>query len=167
MMIGARHAVPSYRRLSTRQPPAIAHDGEPSVDGSAGSLSPRVLIVDDNDAMRACTASLLADEFRIVGTAIDGDTAIAMVTALQPDVVVLDISLPDMSGLEVAALLRRMGSKSAVVFLTVHDQDDLVEAARAVGAVGYVVKSRMLADLPAAVHAGAHGSNRPGLEGTP
>lgn len=166
MMIGARHAVTSHRRLSTRQPAASAHDGEPSV-GDSAAVPSRVVIVDDNDAMRACTTSLLADEFQIVGTAINGDTAIAVITALQPDVVVLDISLPDMSGFEVAALLRRMGSKSAIVFLTVHDQDDLVEAARAVGAVGYVVKSRMLADLPAAVHAGANGSHRPPIEGAP
>jgi DNA-binding NarL/FixJ family response regulator len=64
---------------------------------------------------------------------------------------VLDISMPGMSGLEVAARLREIGSTAAVVFLTVHDEEDIIEAAKAAGAIGYVVKLRLGSDLHVAV----------------
>ena len=63
----------------------------------------------------------------------------------------LDISMPGMSGLEVAARLRRSGSRAALVFLTVHDEEEFVLAARAAGGRGYVVKGRLVSDLLAAV----------------
>jgi DNA-binding NarL/FixJ family response regulator len=111
----------------------------------------RVLLVDDNEAMLARAASLLTPACTIVGTARDGRRALDSATALGPDVIVLDISMPGMTGLEVASLLRRSGSTAAVVFLTVHDEEEFVLAAKAAGGIGYVVKSRLATDLTAAV----------------
>jgi DNA-binding NarL/FixJ family response regulator len=111
----------------------------------------RVLLVDDNAAMLNRVASVLTPGCEIVGAVNDGVSAIRAVDALQPDVVVLDISMPDMTGLEVASRLRASGSTAAVVFLTVHDDEEFVLAARAAGGVGYVIKRRLGSDLLHAV----------------
>jgi DNA-binding NarL/FixJ family response regulator len=117
----------------------------------------RVLLVDDNQAMLNRVATVLTPDCEIVAAVNDGPAAIRAVDALHPEVIVLDISMPGMTGLEVASRLRAEGSKAAVVFLTVHDDEEFVLAARAVGGVGYVVKRRLGADLLLAVkeaHAG-------------
>jgi DNA-binding NarL/FixJ family response regulator len=121
------------------------------------SEPPRVLLVDDNDAILARARAVLAPAWVVVGTAKDGPSVLRAAEALRPDVIVLDISMPHMTGFEVAAKLRHSGSTAALVFLTVHAEEDFVVAARAVGAIGYVVKPRMVSDLLHAVveaHAG-------------
>jgi DNA-binding NarL/FixJ family response regulator len=112
----------------------------------------RVLLVDDNEGILTRVAALLTPDCTIVGSATDGPSAIRAAAALQPEVIVLDISMPGMSGLEVASALRTSGSKAAVVFLTVHDDEAFVRAATASGGIGYVVKARLASDLPTAVH---------------
>jgi DNA-binding NarL/FixJ family response regulator len=111
----------------------------------------RVLVVDDNEAMLARVSALVGRECTVVGSANDGRAALAAAATLRPDVIVLDISMPVMSGLDVAKQLRRAGSTAAIVFLTVHDEQPFVEAAVAAGASGYVVKSRVVSDLLVAV----------------
>lgn len=111
----------------------------------------RVLLVDDNEAMLARAATVLASGCEVVGAVKDGQAALAAAEALDPDVIVLDISMPGMSGLEVAARLRRSGSRAELVFLTVHDEEEFVLAAKAAGGRGYVVKGRLASDLLAAV----------------
>ena len=81
----------------------------------------------------------------------NGQAALRAAERLQPDVIVLDISMPGMTGLEVASCLREAGSTAALVFLTVHDEEDLVLAAKAAGGIGYVVKPRLGSDLMTAV----------------
>jgi DNA-binding NarL/FixJ family response regulator len=118
---------------------------------------PRVLLVDDNDAILARARAVLAPACVVVGTAKDGPSALRAAGTLRPDVIVLDISMPEMSGFEVATKLRHAGSTAALVFLTVHADEDFVEAARAVGVLSYVVKPRLVSDLVHAVaeaHAG-------------
>jgi DNA-binding NarL/FixJ family response regulator len=117
----------------------------------------RVLLVDDNEAMLARVASVLAPECTVVGSATDGPTAIMAALALNPDVVVLDVSMPGMTGLEVAIRLRMSGSSAAVVFLTIHEEEDIVSAAKASGGIGYVVKPRLASDLPVAVREARQG----------
>jgi DNA-binding NarL/FixJ family response regulator len=111
----------------------------------------RVLLVDDNDAMLLRAAAVLTPGCRVIGAVRDGQSALEAARTLRPDVIVLDISMPGMSGLEVAARLRDEGSFAAVVFLTVHDEDEFVTAARAAGAIGYVLKLRLASDLVTAV----------------
>jgi DNA-binding NarL/FixJ family response regulator len=115
------------------------------------SSEPRVLLVDDNEAMLARAAAMLTPGCVIVGAAKEGGAALEAARTLQPDVIVLDISLPGMTGLEIASRLRNAGSTAAVVFLTVHDEEEIVSAAKAAGGIGYVVKSRLTADLAVAV----------------
>ena len=117
----------------------------------------RVLLVDDNEAMLARATAALKYCCQVVGSVNDSRGAIEAALKLKPDVIVLDISMPGMSGLEVASRLRQVGCTAAVVFLTVHDEEDIIFAARAAGAMGYVVKPRLGSDLTLAVqeaHAG-------------
>ncbi len=111
----------------------------------------RVLLVDDNEAMLARAAAVLAPGCLVVGAVKDGPAALAAAKELQPDVIVLDISMPGMSGLELASRLRAAGSTAALVFLTVHREEEFVLAAQEAGAIGYVVKPRLVSDLMAAV----------------
>ena len=111
----------------------------------------RVLLVDDNEAMLSRAAAALKYCCCVVGSVKDSRKALEAALALKPDVIVLDISMPGMSGLEVAARLRDAGSTAALVFLTVHDEEDIILAAKAAGAMGYVVKPRLGSDLTLAV----------------
>jgi two-component system response regulator NreC len=121
------------------------------LSGTTLSELPRVLLVDDNEVMLSRAASVLKVDCVVVGTARDGCTALKAAQALLPDVIVLDISMPGMSGLEVAECLRNAGCKAALVFLTVHDEEELIVAARAAGGIGYVIKPRLYSDLMLAV----------------
>jgi DNA-binding NarL/FixJ family response regulator len=111
----------------------------------------RVLLVDDNEAILARATDVLTPGCEIVGTAKDGASALKAAEALQPEVIVLDISMSRMNGFEVASRLREAGSTAALVFLTVHYDEDFVMAARAAGGIGYVVKPRLASDLMRAV----------------
>jgi len=111
----------------------------------------RVLLVDDNEAMLSRAAAALKYCCRVIGSEKDGRAAVEAALRLKPDVIVLDISMPGMSGLEVASRLREAGSTAALVFLTVHDEEDIILAAKAAGAIGYVVKPRLGSDLTLAV----------------
>jgi len=118
---------------------------------SAASDPPRVLLVDDNDEILALSRSVLASTCLVVGTAKDGPSALEAAEALRPDVIVLDISLRNMTGFDVAARLRDSGSTAAMVFFSLYAEEDIVARARAVGAIGYVVKPRLVVDLMHAV----------------
>lgn len=111
----------------------------------------RVLLVDDNEAMLLRAAAALKCCCQVIGSEKDGRAAVEAALRLKPDVIVLDISMPGMSGLEVASRLREEGSTAALVFLTVHDEEDIILAAKAAGAIGYVVKPRLGSDLTVAV----------------
>ena len=111
----------------------------------------RVLIVDDNEEMLSRAAAVLKPGCVVVGAVKDGPSALKAAGALLPDVIVLDIGMSGMNGFEVASRLREAGSTAEVVFFTVHDDDEFIAAARAVGGIGYVVKPRLAADLLRAV----------------
>jgi DNA-binding NarL/FixJ family response regulator len=111
---------------------------------------PRVLLVDDNADMLESAAAVLSKTFEIVGAVTDGWKALEAAGRLHPDVIVLDITMPGLCGLEVASRLKAAGSKAAVVFLSIHDEREIVEAARNAGGVGYVLKPRLASELPRA-----------------
>ena len=110
-----------------------------------------MLIVDDNQAILDYLARLLARDYAVVGAIRDGPRALDAAAILKPDVIVMDISMPEMSGLEVARWLHEHPPAPPVVFVTVHEDTEFMEAAQAVGAAGYVVKSRMETELKPAL----------------
>jgi DNA-binding NarL/FixJ family response regulator len=118
---------------------------------AASPESIRVLLVDDSEIMLACATAALSPGCTVVGAVRDGAQALEAARTLLPDVIVLDISMPGMTGLEVASRLRALDSRAAVVFLTVHDDEDFVLAAKKAGGTGYVIKLRLASDLMHAV----------------
>ena len=111
----------------------------------------RVLLVDDNGVMLADLQDELGHEFEIVGTAQDGEEAILAVTRLDPDVLVLDITMPGLNGFQVATLLRESHRRTRILFLTIHEEPEYVSAAFTAGAYGYVSKRRLASDLAHAI----------------
>jgi len=107
----------------------------------------RVLLVDDHEEFLVVEARLLEAEFDVVTTARSGQVALEEAARLAPDVLILDISMPGLSGIEAARHLRAAGSLVKIVFLTVHSDPDYVRAGLEAGATAYVVKSRLAADL--------------------
>ena len=94
---------------------------------------------------------LLKSEFDVVGAVDSGQALLEAAARLKPDVCVLDISMPLVSGIEAAAQLKLSDSPTKVSFLTIHNDSDFVGAAFKSGAEGYVFKTRMAADLIVAV----------------
>lgn len=111
----------------------------------------RVLLADDSPSMLHAARRILEPEFEIVGTVDDGQAVLEATESLKPDVLILDISMGVINGLQAARLLTRLGSKAKIVFLTVHKDQEFVEEAFSAGAVGYVVKPRLGTDLLVAV----------------
>lgn len=111
----------------------------------------RILLADDHEEMRDAVEKLLKAEFEIVGVVAGGRELLKAESQAKPDVCVLDISMPNVSGISVANQLRREGSQARVVFLTIYDDPDFLQAALDTGALGYVLKSRMVADLGRAI----------------
>ena len=111
----------------------------------------RVLLADDHEAMLDQVKGLLEKEFQVVGTARDGQAALDAVAELNPDVLILDISMPVLSGMQAAVQLKQKKSEVRIVFLTVHDDLDFAREALATGALGYVTKPRMATDLLVAI----------------
>jgi DNA-binding NarL/FixJ family response regulator len=124
-----------------------------SADVHSSPPAARILIADDQEEMLQTIALTIGDEFEIVGTAENGKRAVELATKLSPDVVVLDISMPAVNGIEAAWCLKRLGSPAKVVFLTVHSDPDFVEAARSAGALAYVCKESLAGDLAPAIRA--------------
>ena len=112
----------------------------------------RVLVADDLAPVLSTVTALLCESFDVVGTVSDGRMALEATLKLEPDLVVLDISMPLMSGIEVAEELTRLGNKAKIVFLTVHEDHDILNACRAAGGLGYVIKVFMDTDLVPAMN---------------
>jgi DNA-binding NarL/FixJ family response regulator len=114
-----------------------------------------ILLADDNSAVVDHVSSLLEadEEYEVVGALNDGTAVSREYERLRPDVIVLDISMEPVSGIDVARHLRDCGCPSKIVFLTVHEDADFVAAAMGAGGSAYVVKSRLGMDLIPAIHA--------------
>ena len=135
--------------MFTRQAnPAL--DAAATTEGS-GSSDLRVLIVDDDDEVRRSVADLLEGKVHVIGTAENGERAVELVALLCPDIVVLDICMPVLDGLAAAVQLREAGYRPKIVFLSMQNDPDFIEAALATGALGYVLKCSLRTDLTAAI----------------
>ncbi len=119
--------------------------------------SVRIVIADDSPAVLENVVDMLREDFVIAAALPNGASVISQARGLDPDVVVLDISLGDMTGFDVARRLREMKCHARIVFLTVHESGDFVRAAVALGATGYVFKSRASSDLINAIYAASRG----------
>ncbi len=119
----------------------------------------RIVVADDHAVVREGIRSMLESsaELTIVGEAANGAEALALVEAHEPDVVVLDISMPGMSGLEVVAALRERGTRPGVLILSMYDHAEYVLEAVRSGADGYLLKSAGPAEVRRAVRAIARG----------
>jgi DNA-binding NarL/FixJ family response regulator len=104
-------------------------------------------LADDHQEFLAVETRLLEPEFEVIKAVCDGQAALDEAARLGPDVLVLDISMPVLGGIDVARCLSAAGSRIKIVFLTVHSDPDYVRAALATGASGYVVKCRLASDL--------------------
>ena len=116
-------------------------------------MTQTVLIVDDHPSFRASARAMLESEgFVVIGEAEDGATALEAVDALQPDIVVLDIQLPDMSGFDVcAALEHRGGPPPDIILVSSRDVSDYGELVASSCACGFVAKGELSGDLVAAL----------------
>jgi len=112
---------------------------------------PRVVLADDHPGVLAQVRTILSPAFDIVEAVGDGEAAVKAVRRLAPDAVILDISMPVLSGLDAAARLRAYGDAPAIIFLTVYEGDEFAEAAQRVGAARYVLKRQIGTHLLPAV----------------
>ncbi len=111
----------------------------------------RILLADDHPALLKKVAALLESTCEIVDSVSNGRAAADAAVRDCPDVILMDISMPVMNGIEAAEYLIQRGTAAKIIFLTVHDDPDFVRAALATGASGYVVKSRIATDLTPAI----------------
>jgi DNA-binding NarL/FixJ family response regulator len=121
----------------------------------------RVLIADDDDLMRAGLVELLSDEpeLEIVGEASTGREAVERARRLGPDVVLMDVRMPDLNGIEATRELARAAPSARVLILTTFEQDDYVFGALRAGASGFLLKRTRPEELIAAVHTIARGDS--------
>jgi DNA-binding NarL/FixJ family response regulator len=112
----------------------------------------RVVLADDHREVIEKIRGILGDEFEVVETAENGSQAVRAVLALDPDVLVIDISMPLLSGLQAARSMQKANCRAKIVFLTIHEDRDFIAAALSAGGAGYVTKRRLSIDLVFAIH---------------
>ena len=110
----------------------------------------RILVADDHEEMRNEIVQLLKRQFEVLGAVSDGPEFLEAVDRLKPDLCLLDISMPNMSGIEVAQRIKQSDAQMKIVFLTLYDDSDFRAAALENGE-GYVTKARMGKELLVAV----------------
>jgi DNA-binding NarL/FixJ family response regulator len=119
----------------------------------------RILVVDDHQMFREQACALLRSQpgFEVICEAANGLEGVSRAAELQPDVVVLDISMPSLGGIEAAGRIHRVAPKSQIVFLSQHNSETIAQTALAAGALAYVTKSSASDDLIRAVKAVSEG----------
>jgi PAS domain S-box-containing protein len=151
----------SGTRVAATLPIRKSADGESEESQSSLSLTirsaedarRRILIADDHELMRRGLRGLLEshDEWAVCGEAVEGNEAVRKSTELRPDLVIMDVNLPGLSGIEAAQQIRLEREAAKILFFTVHDSDEIIREIVGVGALGYVAKSRASQDLIEAV----------------
>ena len=111
----------------------------------------RVVLADDHQEVIARIRAILGAEFEVIEAAENGQQAVSAVLALDPDVLVTDISMPFLNGLQAARSIQKFNSRVKIIFLTIHEDRDFIAAAFSAGATGYVTKRRLSTDLVFAI----------------
>jgi RNA polymerase sigma factor (sigma-70 family) len=150
--------------MSGQLPPerrASASAGERGDAPPATGAGIRVFLADDHDILRDGLRALLelAGDIQVVGEARTGREAVAETERLRPDVVLMDISMPELDGVEACRRIRQQVPEARVLFLTMHEADDYLFRALRAGAAGYLIKRTAAGDLVAAVRAVARGES--------
>ncbi len=111
----------------------------------------RIVVADDLALMLSAATALLQGDYEVVASVSNGRMALEAILALEPEVAVLDISMPGLTGLQVTRELKKRLCKTEVVFLTGHEEAAILESCREAGGLGYVLKQRIGSDLLLAV----------------
>jgi DNA-binding NarL/FixJ family response regulator len=111
----------------------------------------RVLLADDNREMLRVVRGIVEPEFEVIGTVTDGRALVKAEAELEPDIGIVDISMPIMNGISATSEMIKRGSAIRVIFLTVNEDPDFVRAAFEAGGIGYVIKRQMATDLQKAL----------------
>jgi DNA-binding NarL/FixJ family response regulator len=111
----------------------------------------RILLADDSEAILADLREELSKEFEIIGTAGNGEEAVQAVLHLDPDVLVIDIAMPVLNGIQASSRIRKIHPRTKILFLTINEQAEYISAAFSAGASGYVTKRRLASDLAQAI----------------
>jgi len=121
----------------------------------------RILVVDDHEVVRRGLLALLGTQasWEVVGEAANGPDAVKKVAQTKPDVVIMDITMPVMSGLDATRLIMDTVPQTKVLIFTMHDSEQMMQSALEAGARGYVLKSNAASDLIAAIRALAKGES--------
>ena len=123
----------------------------------SGAPRPRVLLADDHLMVAEALKSMLSHEFELVGVVEDGRAMVEAARTLRPDVIVADVTMPQLNGIDALAQLRRDGDRTPVVFLTMHRDATFARRALEAGAAGYVLKHSAPAELVTALRAAIAG----------
>jgi DNA-binding NarL/FixJ family response regulator len=107
----------------------------------------RVVLADDHQQMIAIVRGTLGEGFEVVGAVEDGKQAVNAVLTLDPDALVIDISMPILNGLQAAKQLQTANCRTKIIFLSIYDGPDFRDAAFSAGAAGYITKARLSTDL--------------------
>src|SRR5262245_1159100 len=118
---------------------------------------PRILIADDHRILAEGLRGLLEPEFEVAGVAADGQELVAAAKKHCPDVIVADVAMPSLNGIDAAVQLRDLGVKAKVVFLTMHHDVAYARRAMEAGAAGFVLKHSVASELITAVREALHG----------
>lgn len=112
-------------------------------------MSVKILIADDHEVVRQGIRTILSarPEWEICGEAVNGQEAVRLVNELQPDAVIMDITMPVMSGLEAARQLTKSKASAPILIFTMHESRSLADSVKETGAKGFVFKSRAARDL--------------------
>jgi DNA-binding NarL/FixJ family response regulator len=136
------------RSAAGHQPSAAILSLSPACSAKEEPLErARILLADDHAEFLSLAAGLVESEFEVLKTFANGQAMVDEFGALHPDLVVLDITMPGLNGIEAAQQLRAADRKAKIVFLTVHKDQDYLRSALATGALGYVLKDRLASDL--------------------
>ncbi|MBI4461135.1 MAG: response regulator transcription factor [Acidobacteria bacterium] len=122
---------------------------------------PNILLADDQDSTLAAIAAFLEvhykDRYKVIGAVTSGTALVNTAARTPPDVAVVDITMPGLSGLDAVAEIKKRNCDTKIVMLTVHWEPEFMHAAFAAGAIGYVLKHRLVTDLPPAIEAALRG----------
>lgn len=150
--VGSSFPAPAQASHPSHNPHPIHAESGDHTDPRGHGMTKRLLLADDHALMLEGLLRLLSSEFEIVGTAINGRLLVEEAKRLNPDVIVVDVTMPEMNGIEAARRLRTVVPAAKIVFVSQQLDPAYLHAAFAAGAMGYVAKQSATNELVKAIH---------------